>query len=292
MHRSFETPGHVAAVVECEAGAVDIACQAVDVTEVTLAAESPGGNDLIERSVVVCSPSADGHLLSVRIPHQHLWGRQREGEVQVRIVVPLGTDVDVSTASAPIRVHGLLGRATFKTASASVEADDAAGSVRAKSASGNIALGAVEGEVRAQSASGDVRIGAAGRRAVLTTISGTVELAAAAADLEVKTTSGRIDLGALHGDATVGTVSGNIRVGSQHRGRVQVRTVSGDVIVGIAEGITLRVDVDSISGRVRSEIPIGDAPPGEDAPPTVGVVVRTVSGDVALERAVVPALQE
>jgi DUF4097 and DUF4098 domain-containing protein YvlB len=292
MHRSFETPGHVAAVVECEAGLVDIACRAVSVTEVTLEAESPGGIELIEGSVVVCSPSVDGHLLSVRIPHQHLRGRQRHGEVQVRIVVPLGADVDVSTASAPIRVHGLVGRATFKTASGSVEGDDAAGSVRAESASGNIALGAVEGEVRAQSASGDVRIGTAARRAVLTTISGTVELAGAAADLEVRTTSGRIDLGALHGDATVGTVSGDIRVGSQNRGRIQMRTVSGDVSVGIAEGVTLRVDVDSISGRVRSEIPISDTLPGEDASPTVSLVVRTVSGDVTLDRAGAPALHE
>ena len=292
MHRSFETEGHVAAVVECEAGAVDIACQAVGVTEVSLDAESPGGNDLIERSVVVCSPSADGHLLTVRVPHQPLRSRLRDGEVRVRIVVPLGTDVDVTTASAPIRVRGLVGRATFKSASGSVEGDDAAGAVRAKSASGNIALGAVEGEVRAESASGDVRIGAAGRRAVITTISGTVELSAAAADLEVKTTSGRIGLGALHGNATVGTVSGNIRVDSQHRGRIQMRTVSGDVSVGIAEGVTLRVDVDSVSGRVRSEIPISDAPGGEEPSPTVSVAVRTVSGDVTLERAPVPALHE
>jgi hypothetical protein len=292
MHRSFETEGHVAVVVECEAGAVDIACQAVSVTEVTLEADSPGGIDLIEGAVVACSASADGHLLSVRIPPQHLRGRQRHGEVQVRIVLPLGTDVDVTTASAPIQVHGLVGRATFKTASGSIVGDDAAGSVRAKSASGSIALGSVEGEVSAQSASGDVRIGVAARRAVLSTISGTIEVAAATADVEAKTTSGRIDLGALHADVAASTVSGNIRVASQHRGRVQIRTVSGDVTVGIAEKVSLRVDVDSISGRIRSEIPIGDALPGEGAVPMVSVVARTVSGDVTLERTGVPALHE
>jgi DUF4097 and DUF4098 domain-containing protein YvlB len=270
-------------VVECEAGAVDIACQAVSVTEVTLEADSPGGIDLIEGAVVACSASTDGHLLSVRIPPQHLRGRQRHGEVQVRIVVPLGTDVDVTTASAPIQVHGLVGRATFKTASGSIVGDDAAGSIRAKSASGSIALGSVEG---------DVRIGAASRRAVLSTISGAIEVAAAAADLEAKTTSGRIDLGALHADAGASTVSGNIRVASQHGGRLQIRTVSGDVSVGIAEKVTLRVDVDSVSGRIRSEIPIGDALARREAVPMVSVVARTVSGDVTLERAAVPALHE
>jgi hypothetical protein len=292
MQRTFATPGHVVAVVENAAGAVDIACQAVTTTEVILDASSPAGLERIEQAVVECTPSADDQLVSVRVPYQHGRARFRRCDVRVRIVVPLRSDVDVSTASAPIAVRGLTGHATFKTASGAIVADDAEGIVRAKSASGDIALGSIDGEVRAQSVAGDVHVTRATRRLSVSTISGRIEVDAADDELEARTTSGRIVLGALRGDASATTVSGGVTIAALRRGRLQIRTVSGDVTVGIAEKVTLRVDVDSVSGRVRSEIPITDQPSADEAAPIVSVAGRTVSGDVTLQRAAEPALAE
>jgi hypothetical protein len=42
---------------------------------------------------------------------------------------------------------------------------------------------------------------------------------------------------------------------------------------------------------VRSDIPLGDAPPASDGAPTVVVSARTVSGDVLIERAVGASLR-
>jgi hypothetical protein len=66
---------------------------------------------------------------------------------------------------------------------------------------------------------------------------------------------------------------------------MRIRAVSGDVSVGIAKGVNLTVDAESMSGTVRSEIPLGDAPLSNDGAPSAVVTARSVSGDVLIERA-------
>ena len=43
-------------------------------------------------------------------------------------------------------------------------------------------------------------------------------------------------------------------------GTLHVRSVSGDVAVGVVEGVDLHVDVETMSGSVHSDIPLDDAP--------------------------------
>jgi hypothetical protein len=65
-----------------------------------------------------------------------------------------------------------------------------------------------------------------------------------------------------------------------------VRSVSGDVRVGVAKGVDLHVDVETASGLVRSEIPLDDAPaPGARREARVDLSVRSVSGNVEIGRA-------
>src|SRR5580700_3795511 len=116
MERTFETPGHVEVVIENEVGSVDIDCRETDRTELSLVAESEGGRQRIEEATVECAPNAAGHVLVVRFPHQTRWWLRRHDGVAVRIGVPSGADVQVSAASAPIRVRGSAGRADLRTA--------------------------------------------------------------------------------------------------------------------------------------------------------------------------------
>ena len=92
------------------------------------------------------------------------------------------------------------------------------------------------------------------------TASGDLEVGAAGNRVEVKGTSGSVRLGELSHGARIMNVSGDVRVLSVDRGTLHVRSVSGDVSVGVAEGVDLHVDVETMSGAVNSEIPLDDAP--------------------------------
>jgi DUF4097 and DUF4098 domain-containing protein YvlB len=94
-----------------------------------------------------------------------------------------------------------------------------------------------------------------------------------------------VRLGELAHGARVTNVSGDVRVLAIDEGTLHVRSVSGSVSVGVVSGVDLHVDVETMSGQVRSDIPLDEAPvsPRKDA--SVELSVRSVSGNVEIERA-------
>jgi len=117
------------------------------------------------------------------------------------------------------------------------------------------------------------------------TASGDLEVGAAENQVEVKATSGDVRLGELAHGARVQNVSGDIRVLALGEGTLHVRSVSGSVSVGIVKDVDLHVDIETLSGEIRSDIPLDDSPGPGRAANRVDVSVRSVSGDVEIERA-------
>ena len=141
------------------------------------------------------------------------------------------------------------------------------------------------GDLRVHTASGDLRCSSVAGTAVFATASGDLEVGAAGNRVEVKGTSGSVRLGELSHGARIMNVSGDVRVLSVDRGTLHVRSVSGDVSVGVAEGVDLHVDVETMSGAVNSEIPLDDAPRAVRRENRVDLSVRSVSGNVDIARA-------
>ncbi len=266
MHQSFETPTHVTLVVDNEIGAVTVEATGSDRTDILLDAASQGAEELIDRATVDCAPAGEGYLVRVLVPHQRVFGFHRH-RVNVRVVVPAGADVDVSGASARYELRGAIEAATLRTASGTMDVGDVAGDLRASSASGQLTAGAVGGQLRFKSASGHVRASSARR-------------------LDIQMVSGTTTIDALHGDGSVSTVSGRTTIGSCTGGHLGVRSVSGAITLGIPRGVALRVDADSTSGRVRSEIALDDTPQRGGPGPDVVLSLRSVSGSITIERAV------
>jgi DUF4097 and DUF4098 domain-containing protein YvlB len=286
MEKTFETPGDVRLYVENQVGLVAIIARDTGSTVVTLEADTPGGEELVERATVECRPAGSGHAVVVKVPHMHGMRFLRRNAVTVRVEVPKGTQVSVVTASADIDIHGPVGGADFTTGSGDVSTDDVAADVTAKTASGDITVGKVGGDIRAHSASGDLRCSSVGGAAVFSTASGDLEVGAAGSWVEVKATSGNVRLGDLARGARVVNVSGNVRVLALGEGALHVRSVSGDVAVGVAKGVDLHVDVETLSGTVHSDIPLENAPARGGRPVTrVDLSVRSVSGNVEIGRA-------
>jgi hypothetical protein len=64
-------------------------------------------------------------------------------------------------------------------------------------------------------------------------------------------------------------------------GRSDVQTVSGDIVVGVAEGVGVYLDLASVTGSTTSQLEETTA--SDDVP--LEVVCRAVSGDIRIARA-------
>jgi DUF4097 and DUF4098 domain-containing protein YvlB len=192
------------------------------------------------------------------------------GAVVVDIVLPSGSRLNASAASADIAADGRFADCKFATASGDLDIGQITGHLHADTASGSVTVAHVNGSAMVATASGDVAIGE---------LHGDVKLRAA---------SGSLTVGRLSGDLHVQTASGDVGVAAAVNGGVSVHTGSGDVVVGIAEGTAARMDVRTGSGEVRNLLTPSDGPAEGDE--TLAVHARTASGDVVVRRAGVDAV--
>jgi DUF4097 and DUF4098 domain-containing protein YvlB len=187
-------------------------------------------------------------------------------QISVRITCPQGSTLECDTASADVTANGTLG------------------DTRVRTASGDVALERIEGLLEAKGASGDVRVERVEGRASVSSVSGDVVVDEALSGLDVNSVSGDVSAGEITGDLTVKSVSGDHRIRAAGPGQIDLKAVSGDVQVAIRRGLRVRLDVNSVSGSIGSELDVGDAPVGGDRP-GASLRVRTVSGDVKITRA-------
>ncbi len=204
-----------------------------------------------------------GNHISLR-PEDGFASRWRSYELTVR--APQGSQLDARMASADVDVEFGLSR------------------LRANSASGDLRAGEVSGEAVVRSASGKVGLAGVGGRLDVTTASGDIEVERADAEVAFRGASGDLVVGAARGSLSGRSASGNVWVRNFEGELLRCTTASGDVRVGLPSGRTVDVDVSTLSGALRNDF---DAEPG-GAPSdgrTIRLQLRTVSGDVRLERA-------
>ena len=190
----------------------------------------------------------------------------RTAQVGVRIRCPEGTDLECATASADVAATGRLGDVEVKTAAGDVSVEQVAG-FRMQSASGDARAAAVAGDARVQTVSGDVRLGT-----VIGAVSATL-------------VSGDFAIDDAHRDLSAKTVSGEQRIGAIREGQISVQSVSGDVRIGVRPGTRLRIDANSTSGDVSSELDVKDTPSEGTSGTEARLAAKTVSGDIEITRA-------
>jgi DUF4097 and DUF4098 domain-containing protein YvlB len=191
--------------------------------------------------------------------------KTRRQDYEIRIACPTGASFEVTTGSADMVAHGEVGSIDFRAGSGDLVFQRAAGDVAVKVGSGDALGDVVAGSFTMHSGSGDVRMREIG------------------GDLVVKTASGDVESGPLGGDASVTTVSGDVKIASLRTGEAFLRSVSGDVAVGIAAGTRVFLDLAATSGDVRSDLAPSEGPEGEGD--TLELHAATVSGDILVRRA-------
>ena len=250
----------------------DVKIETADVAETTVELVPLNDSDATHQAIEKASVTARGDDVLVELEGGRGWSITigswgiGSAKVSVRITCPNGSDLECDTASADVRVTGTLGDARVRTAS------------------GDLRLERIEGQLEAKSASGDFQVEHVEGRGTVNTVSGDVQVRTAMSGLTVNSVSGDAVLGEVYGDLNAGTVSGDLMVRAAGPGDVGLKAVSGDVVVAMRRGLRLRLDVNSVSGSVGSELDVSDAPTRTDGPEAT-LRVRTVSGDVRITRA-------
>ena len=81
----------------------------------------------------------------------------------------------------------------------------------------------------------------------------------------------------------VRSTSGSTRIGHCDGSEISVRSISGDVRMGLPSGIRVEADISTVSGKASMPEPAAPTP-GERRP--VRVKLKTVSGDIRITRSV------
>jgi DUF4097 and DUF4098 domain-containing protein YvlB len=249
--------GHGSLLVHCADG---VAAATVELTA------RPGSDEYAERTTVEMT----GPTLTITAPRQggvfdlfgDMW--RKNAGVDVVVTVPSGTAMKISTFTAGVEVRGRSGGADIATGSASIDLDEVGGDLRVRSGTATTTVRAVGGSVQLRTGAGDTHF---------TEIAG---------DLDCVCGSGQLIADLVRGAVRCRVGSGEARLAAVY-GDVDMASGSGPLSVGLPAGVTARLDVQTGSGRVSSELPVGDKP--ADVSASIAVRARTGSGDVAIRRA-------
>jgi DUF4097 and DUF4098 domain-containing protein YvlB len=244
---SYTVGQHVVVEIDLRAGSVLVTAASSGTVWVSVDGSTPDTLDITQL----------GDTIAIR-------ATRRSRSARIAVDVPVGTDVTVKGASVDVVARGALGALRVRSASGDVRADDV---VRADVtvASGDTRLEVVRDGADFRATSGDISVGRVGGR------------------LAASLSSGDINIDELGGDGDVETASGDVTIQRYGGGSVAIRTVSGDVRVGLPAGIRVDPEISTLSGKVSLPAP-ADSPASGDRRP-VKVRLRTVSGDIRIERA-------
>jgi hypothetical protein len=251
--------------VRLAAGSIRIDAIETDRTGVELRALDEAARGLLDDVRVELREASAGAELLVEVPERRgLFGRSPQFALRVRC--PLDAHISVRTRSAELEARGRLGSLEARTTSGDVEADEVAGDATVHAVSSDVELRRVGGRAEIQTTSGDVSLGRIAGPLRANTVSG---------DLAVEDALGPVELTTVSGDQRLEAVNG---------GAVTLQAVSGDIQVGVRRGAHVWMDVRSLSGDTVSELLASEGPPASDAP-LVELRVKTVSGDIRIDRA-------
>lgn len=269
-HR-FDTPVPVELTVDLGRGSLRVAAAETGETEVLVSGEQAD-----EASV-----GQHGEQVRVRAPHQST-GFRRSGHLDVEVRLPMGSTLAVRTASASVDVTGHIDGGRLRTASGSVSIESTSGPMLVESGSGDVEIREATDSLRVKSGSGDVVIGHAGSAVAVSAGSGDIRVVDGHGAVGAKTGSGDLYVVDARGDVSLHSGSGDLVVGTLHGGSVTARGASGGVEVGIPRGTPVWTDINTMSGRIDSDLAgVGEPAPGQDH---VEVRATLVSGDVRLRQ--------
>lgn len=179
----------------------------------------------------------DKVIVKVKVPKER--GRSIGIDSKLRIKVPQNSSIDIGTVSADIDVIDVTGEQGLHTVSGDVNTNHTGADIRVESVSGDVEVSGdhADGEVSAASVSGDIR---------LFRLAGDVEAESVSGDVAV--TAGlfaRVNLETVTGEIVF---EGELQKGS----KLTIDSVNGDVDAEFSGAVSVRFDIDTFNGKIRS----------------------------------------
>lgn len=271
MHKTFTTEGPASLYVEIGTGEVTI--HTTETTETEIHVE---GRD----ADAVTVEQRDEQIVVIGPPRRvALFGGP---ELEVRVTMPLDSDLATKLGSADLVATGRYGAARIRSGSGDVRVEQLTDDAVVETGSGDVEVESALGHLRVRAGSGDVTIGRTAGSLVVSTGSGSVKVDATEDTAAVKSGSGDIDVQDAHTDVSTLTGSGDLHVRRIRQGTVKAKAASGDIHVGVPAGIPVWTDISCLTGSVRSNLEGAGQP--EEGQPHIEIRATTVSGDITLSQ--------
>jgi hypothetical protein len=206
-----------------------------------------------------------GQRLTVRSPREF---PLRTVPLFITVNAPAGSSIIARSGSADIAVTGVTVKLDAVTGSGEVRAQQCTGAADVRTGSGDVRLGTVLGRLRVRTGSGVVDV---------------TSLEGPDSGGTVETGSGDVRLGAVNHDVTARSGSGDLTVVDASAGGLELTTGSGQLRIGIHQGVLAELDISSGFGQARSDLPVGGPPAEGNA--ALRVRARTGSGDALVTAA-------
>jgi hypothetical protein len=266
--------------INIPSGRITVAADATTTTRVELSA--PRGDGAARDWIAAAEIVQVGDEITVRGPRMSFSLFNMGWQIEAVVHAPPGSHATLGIGAGRIETIGRMGEVSVNTGAGGVHIAECA-DANAQTGAGSIEIRAVSGSLEAKTGAGKVKVGRVGANAHITTAAGGVRIEYAGGAAKLKTAHGDIEVGDAGDSVDAFTASGGIWVRRADHGQVRARSVSGSVSVGVAAGVAARLDLSTVSGRVRSDLQAGGAPaPGEAH---VELVLSTVSGNVSVARA-------
>jgi hypothetical protein len=280
---TFQTPKPITVDVEIGVGDIRIDASERTDTVVEVLPTDPGKSADVTAAEQTRVELA-GDRLVIRAPRgwrqRTPWGGRES--IDVRIALPTGSQIQGEAAAAALCSRGELGAFRFKAGAGDIDVDEA-GSVSIRTGAGDVGVGHAAGDLTASTGSGVVRVAAVDGSAVIKNSNRETWVGRVGGELRVKAANGGISIDRADATVTVKTANGDIRLGEVAPGAVVAETAFGKIDVGIREGVTAWLDLNTSFGRVNNDLADSERPDaGEE---TVEVRARTSYGDISIRRA-------
>ncbi len=274
---TFDTPGPIAAAVVVAGAQVWVT--ASDRTDTVVLVEPI--DNASKKDVKVANKTKvefAGGQLSVKTTASG----DKNGSVVITIDLPAGSSLVSYLAHSSVHADGPFGECELHMASGRVQLDriDA---LHANIAAGEVTIGHIAERATIDGAAFALRISEVEDTVKLASSGGQTWIGHASADLDLSSGSGGVDIDRADGSVTATTASGAIRIGRMTRGQAKLMNGSGNIEVGIGEGTSASIDVDSERGAVHNFLSShGNSDPSDHE---VMVHARTRHGDIIIQRA-------
>jgi DUF4097 and DUF4098 domain-containing protein YvlB len=211
----------------------------------------------------------------------------RGGEsVDVRIGLPVGSDVRADAGVASLRTTGRLGEVRARTGVGDVRLDEV-GPLELKTGAGDVSVDRAIGRVTIACGSGGVRIGAIDGPASVKNGNGDTWIGELTGEARVNAANGAITIDRASAGVVAKTANGDVRIGDVARGAIVAQSAFGALEVGVRDGAAVWLDLDTKFGTVESELDASSSPGADDQ--VVEVHAHTSYGDISVHRAMATA---